>query len=166
MENPTKPENHLEACALARGDTPPDNAAGSTKVRAAWRDLNTKGNGSESYRRRLPAGDRQWRWLSEHRLPRGAFYASDRHASVTGDVYCGDLVATYSRTIARGQAPTSASLNQIELIADVADTPADDTRRSPTLRLVSCVYHLRRDGQLEVMLPDGSTMTTQNSDWR
>lgn len=152
---PAIPAATLAACALARGEQQPDPSASGSEVRAAWRDLNSKGNGPECYRRRLPAGERAWQWISAERLPRGAFLASDRRATVRGDVYVGDLVATYSRSISRGHAGGRATLDSVQLVVDATEKP-----------LRPCEHRSRRDGQVEVTLPDGTKLVTPSADWR
>jgi hypothetical protein len=75
-EAPGPSETDRLACDLATGAAR-DSTAVAIRTRAAWRDLNAKGNGSETYRRALSPGE-QWRFVSGERLPRGTYLASDR----------------------------------------------------------------------------------------
>lgn len=65
-------------------------------IRGAFRDLNSKGRGLETFRKVWRGG--AWQWVSGY-LPRGTFLASERRASTSGDVETGEIVAEFSRRL-------------------------------------------------------------------
>ena len=140
------------ACAIARGEQS-DPAASGISIRGAWRDLNARGRGSESYRRRLPAGERVWAWVSGERLPRTGSRASERRCRVNGEVFDGDLVATFSRMI--DSRVGAVSIDAFALVVTALEKP-----------LRTCEHKRRRDGQYDVTLPDGSKITVASPEWR
>lgn len=150
---PTIPAATLAACALARGEAQPDPATLGIEVRAAWRNLNVSGDGPECYRRCFPVGERIWRWLSEALLTCDASLPSYA-AVVRADVYPGDLIATFALVRSHGVAQGRFALDVIHLVV------------ASSAPLRPCEHHSRRDGQLEVTLPDGTTMTVPSPDWR
>lgn len=142
------------ACSIARGEQQPDPAATGFSIRGAWRDLNSRGHGSESYRRRLPAGEHTWTWVSDERLPRVGIRASERRCSVEGEVFAGDLIAEFSRSI-----DSRVGAVSIDYICIVGE-------RATGKHLTACQFTRRRDGQYDVTLPDGSTVTVASPEWR
>ncbi len=147
------------ACALASGGVSPDEAATAIRVIAAKKNLTAKGSGEESYRRRLPAGETAWEWISDERLPRGHFLASERRAEVRGDVFAGDLLAWFSRQIKGGASQGEATIDSFQLvIGKLGDCRA---------RVSKALDHTRRrDGRFAVTLPDGSVMVVTSPAWR
>lgn len=66
------------------------------EVRGAWRDLNCKGRGPETFRKVWRNG--RWQWVSGY-LPKGSFLASDRHCEERGPVETGEILAEFSRSL-------------------------------------------------------------------
>jgi hypothetical protein len=145
------------ACDIATGAAI-DHTATAIRVKGAWRDLNAKGNGTETYRRALtPAGS--WRFVASERLPRGTFRAADRGAKVCGDVYPGDLVADYERSLRGGASQGEAkSDGRVGLVI----------RRNDEGKVVIKWMDVARqkDGTWRVILPTGAHLTIQPADWR
>jgi hypothetical protein len=158
-ENTTIDSQLALACALASGGVSPDEAAAAIRVIAAKKDLSAKGSGEESYRRRLPAGETAWEWISDERLPRGHFRASERRAEVRGDVFPGDLLAWFSRQIKGGASQGEATIDSFQLVIGVLS----DGRARVSKALE---YTKRRDGKFAVTLPDGSVMVVNSPAWR
>lgn len=146
----------LAACALARGELPPDPAVGGVFVQAAWRIMDAaQKNGSEGYRRRLPAGKTQWRWVSTEPLPEEQHLVNgDWSAAVYGAVVTGDLIATFERTISRSETAGRAMLTGVALVA---------VGRGQLLR--ECGIRTCRYGQLCISLPDGTELAVPPADW-
>ena len=147
----------LAACRLALGEVPPDADAEPGSIRSAWRDLSARGSGPEAYRRVLRGGAESWGWLGAERLPRTASSARDRRASVYGDVYLGDVVATFSRRIEHGRSAGKATLDDFRIYCghDEAGKPI----------LVECAAKKRRDGRFALVLPNGSALIVGSPDW-
>jgi len=143
------------AIAIAHGKN--DDVASAIRTKAAWRDLSARGSGTESYRRRLPAGTSVWTWVSSDRLPRGTYVASDRRSSVFGESYPGDLLAEFERGQSRGEAKITRFLL-------VHETGACDDR--PTHIVTPCDHARRSDGVYCVTLPDGSELLVTDPRWR
>ncbi|MDE3097244.1 MAG: hypothetical protein KGK07_14745 [Chloroflexota bacterium] len=141
------------ACAIARGEQQPDPAESAISIRGAWRDLNARGRGDESYRRRLPAGAKGWAWVSDDRLPRAGIRASERRCSVSGEVFGGDLIAEFSRSI--DSRVGAVSVDSFALVV---------AGHAKLLHI--CEYKRRRDGQYAVTLPDGGDITVASPEWR
>lgn len=157
-QTPAIDEQMRRACALARGEISDPDGEG-VSVLAAKKDLSAKGSGEESYRRRLPAGYGAWTWVSEERLPRGHFRASERRAEVKGDAFAGDLLAWFSRQIKNGASAGEATLDSFQLVAG----RLSDGRT----RVSNALTHTkRRDGQYAVTLPDGSVIVVASPAWR
>ena len=140
------PERVRLACDVAAGRTPPAADARGHRVRAAAKDLNCKGRGPWWYRMRLAPqgkGGGAWQYFSAERLPSGTFRAAERRATVHGDVFAGDLVCSHDR--GGPMDPT------IYLVCD-----PDEAGRV----LVECEgWAARRDGRIDVTLPDGTVVT-------
>lgn len=144
------------ACDVATGDAA-DPTAVAIGTRGAWRDVNAKGNGSETYRRALSPGG-AWRFVSSARLPRGTFLASDRKATVHGDVYVGDLVADYDRSLRGGRSQGEATHDgKIGLVVAPADKGAE-------ILWMDAVR--QKDGTWRVVLPTGAHLTIAPAGWR
>lgn len=143
------------ACDVASGRAKPDMEASPVRVLAASKDLNCKGRGPIKYRRVYRDGS--WGWVSDEKLPRGSFRASERRAEVWGDAYPGDLVACYDAGVSSsGYEPPK--LERIYLL--IGEDENGKTRR------VDCEFAKRRDGQVSVTLPDGNKMVVASPDWR
>jgi hypothetical protein len=67
-----------------------DEFAAGVSITGAKKDLNCKGRGPQWYRMVWRPGS--WQYVSSDRLPAGNFLASDRRASVSGEVYHGEIV--------------------------------------------------------------------------
>lgn len=131
-----EPDRIAAACDIATGRTPADPSAPGEHITGAKKDLNAKGRGPEWYRMVYRGGS--WRYVSDERLPSGTYLASDRRATVRGEVYPGEIVAQHDR----GQ--------PVDLMYLVCRPDDQGTR------LVDCAFRRRRDGDLAVTLPDGS----------
>jgi hypothetical protein len=70
------------------------------EVRGAFRDVNGRGNGSETFRKVWRGGS--WQWISGP-MPRAAFLSKDRHVETFGPVEDGELVAQFGRDGLRGK---------------------------------------------------------------
>jgi hypothetical protein len=130
------------ACDIAAGRAEAAPDATGTRITGSKKDLNAKGRGPEWHRMVYRSGS--WRYVSDERLPRGDFRASDRRATVYGEVYPGEIVAQHDR----GCPLDSAWL---------ACGPDEDGKV-----LVACDFRRRRDGKLTFVLPDGSEVVTTN----
>ena len=130
------------ACDIAMGRLAPDPTESGHRTVGARRELNSKGNGPEWYRMVYRAG--AWRYVSDDRLPRGTFLASDRRATVWGDVYSGEIMARHDR----GQG--------IDRVYIVRPFGVDDQR------LIVCAFVKQRDDNLRVKLPTGDEVTVSN----
>jgi len=78
----------------------------TVRIRAAYRDLNSKLTGPEEFRRVAyapRAGDIETEWPDSDRLPAASTRAGDRCASVSCSVPVGTLVQRFSRDVFRGQ---------------------------------------------------------------
>lgn len=144
------------ACDIATGNATDDTAT-AIRTKGAWRDLNSKGNGTETYRRALSPG-RTWRFVSSERLPRGTFLANDRHAYVRGDVYVGDLLADYDRSLRQGVSQGDARHDgKIGLVIGAADKDAEVEWMDVTRQ---------KDGKWRVILPTSTHLTFESPAWR
>jgi hypothetical protein len=144
------------ACDIATGAAQ-DPTAVAIRVRGAWRDLNAKGNGTETYRRALSPGG-SWRFVSATRLPRGTFLAADRKASVRGDVYVGDLLADYDRSLRGGSSQGEAAHDgKVGLVIGPSSKGAE-------IEWMDVVR--QKDGTWRVILPTGAHLTIPAAGWR
>lgn len=148
---------HLAASLVALGATPPDEHDEPGAVRGAWRDVNSRGNGTESYRRRLSPGAQSWGWLSDERLPRGTFLASDRRAVIRGDAFVGDLLAVFSRGLRGGSSTGKATLDGFEIYCGRGG--------DGKFLLPDCDGKKKRDGSYSVMLPTGRVLIVPSPAW-
>lgn len=164
---PVEPESESDivseavrlACDLATGAVS-DPAAVAIDARGSWRDLNAKGTGDETYRRALSPGG-SWRFVSADRLPRGTFLACDRKAVVRGDVYVGDLLADYDRSLSRGKSTGEAKHDgKIGLVVGATEghLAKDDIEWMDVTR--------QKDGTWRVILPTGAHLTFAPAGWR
>lgn len=155
-DEPAVTEQDRIACDIATGAAA-DPAAVAISTRGAWRDVNAKGNGSETYRRALSPGG-AWRFVSSERLPRGTFLASDRKATVHGDVYVGDLVADYDRSLRAGKSQGDATHDgKIGIVLAPADKGAE-------ILWMDAIR--QKDGTWRVILPTGAHLTITPAGWR
>jgi hypothetical protein len=144
------------ACDVATGAAV-DPSASAICAKGAWRDLNARGSGSETYRRALSPGG-AWRFVSTERLPRGAFLAADRKARVRGDVYVGDLIADYERSLRGGASQGEARHDgKIGIVVGPADVGAK-------IEWMDVVH--QKDGTWRVILPTGAHLTFPPAGWR
>lgn len=144
------------ACDIATGAAT-DPTAVAIRTEAAWRDLNAKGNGSETYRRALSPGG-AWRFVSSERLPRGTFLAGDRKASIRGDVFIGDLIADYDRSLRGGASQGEARHDgKVGLVISPADKGAE-------IEWMDVVR--QKNGTWRVILPTGAHLTIPAAGWR
>lgn len=144
------------ACDIATGAAK-DETATAIRAKGAWRACNAKGNGSETYRRALSPGG-AWRFVSSERLPRGTFLAADRNCTVRGDVFVGDLVADYDRSLSHGKSTGEAKHDgKIGLVTGPADKGAEiewmDVAR-------------QKNGTWRIILPTGAHLTIPAAGWR
>lgn len=147
------------ACDIATGAAT-DPAANAISARGAWRCLNAKGNGSETYRRALSPGG-AWRFVSRARLPHGTFLASDRKAEVRGDIYVGDLLADYDRSLRGGRSQGEASHDgRVGLVIGSTDgrLMRDGVMWMDATR--------QKNGTWRVVLPTGAHLTIPSAAWR
>ena len=78
----------------------------TVRIRAAYRDLNSKGSGPEEFRRVAyapRASDIETEWPDSDRLPAASTRAGDRCALVRCEVPVGTLVQRFRRDVFRGQ---------------------------------------------------------------
>jgi hypothetical protein len=140
-EQPSVGPNTLLACQIARGEAEgPQEPVG--QMIASKKDLNARGKVREWWFRMRWDGN-QWAYLSEERLRGGTFLASDRHQTVYGDVYAGDVLITHDRG---GPVDTEA-----KLVIGAGEEGA-----------AACPVTRRRDGQLSIRLPDGTDILRPN----
>ena len=66
----------------------------AVSIRAAHKDYSARGRVREHWYR-LVWRDNAWQYFSDGRLPSGNFSASDRHATVLGDVFPGEIVVSH-----------------------------------------------------------------------
>ncbi len=145
------------ACDIATGAAT-DPTAVAIRTRGAWRACNAKGNGGETYRRALSPGG-AWRFVSGERLPRGTFLAGDRNCTVRGDVYVGDLVADYDRSLRRGSSQGEAQHDgKVGLIIGPATEGGAEIEWMDAVR--------QKDGTWRVILPTGAHLTIPAAAWR
>jgi hypothetical protein len=147
-------EATITACAIATGRQPADPAAESQQIKAAVRDVDRKGNGTETYRRVLRSGE--WTWLTSDRLPMPIDFRN-RVFWLGGDVFPGELVARFDRQIKGDRSAGEAKLECFALVR---------THEERAERMVRCTHKRRRDGQYAVTLPDGSTVVVPDPAWR
>jgi hypothetical protein len=154
---PAMTERMRCSCDIATGAAI-DPAAVAIRAKGAWRDLNAKGNGTETYRRALSPGG-SWRFVASDRLPRGTFLAADRKALARGDVYVGDLVADYDRSLSRGVSQGEAQHDgKVGLVTGEAAKGG---------ALVAWMDVARqKDGTWRVILPTGAHLTFASAGWR
>lgn len=119
------------ACAIARGELTPDPGAAGVQIRAAHRELAMRGSVREEWYR-MVWRDGGWRYLGDRRL-------EPNRKDTTYDIaYPGELIVQHDRG-----GPVDAAY----LVVATQDKP-----------LRSLDFTRRRDGQLGIALPDGSTV--------
>ncbi len=155
-ETETVSELYRIACDIATGAAK-DETATALRTKGAWRDLNAKGNGDEHYRRALSPGG-QWRFVSSERLPQGTFLAGDRKAIVRGDVYVGDLIADYDRSLRGGRSQGEA---QHDGKVGIVIGPKEKGVEIEWLDVVR-----QKNGTWRVILPTGAHLTIPAANWR
>jgi hypothetical protein len=136
------------ACAIPTGEAPADPGAKPVRIRAAHRDHNCKGVGPEWYRMRWSGAS--WEYFSEGRMPPTGVRASDRHSTLYGQAYDGDLIIQHDRggpvseayiVVGRGFQGSSGATAYLKVCQQVA---------------------IRRDGNLEITLPNGAVVVRPN----
>ena len=130
------------ACDIATGKAQADPTESGKEITGAKKDLNGKGRGPQWYRMVHRNGD--WRYVSSDRLPSGSFRASERRASVSGEVFTGESVVQHDR----GQPVDAAWI--------ICQPDAEGKV------MVLCEFSRRRDGNLGITLPDGSELVLPN----
>lgn len=141
---PEERDRFTLACAIARGETAAEADATGTSIRAGHKDLNCKGKGPCWYRMVWRNG--QWQYFSDERLPSGTFLASDRRATVRGDVFLGEIVCEHDK---------GGPVDTMYLV--VIPSPGDAASI-----LEACEFRKRRDGSLTVVLPDDTEIVVPN----
>lgn len=139
-ETTAVPPHVQTACNIATGKVSADPAAEAISIVGAKKDLNSKGRGPEWYRMVWRNG--VWQYVSSDRLPRGNFLASDRRASVYGDVFVGEVIVGHDR---------GAKVDCAYLVVD-----------GETALTALALPKPRRDGSLAIKLPDGSELVLPN----
>ena len=124
------------ACDIAAGRAPSDPDALGKSITGAKKDLNARGNGPQWYR--MVYRESGWQYVSSEQLPNGNYLASDRRATVYGDVFPGEIVVSHDR----GKPVDAAWL---------ICTPDEQGKV-----MTPCGIRKRRDGQLVFELPDAS----------
>lgn len=124
------------ACDIATGRAEPDEATESYSIRAAHKDYNARGSCREHWYRMVWRGG--WQYFGDGRLPTANFLASDRRASVMGDVFPGEVVIGHDR---------GGPIDLAWLVTCDAEDPAKPLRKCQLARV--------RAG-LKLTLPDGS----------
>lgn len=135
-EVPAEEDRFCTACRIARGEEQPDPNAPGHRVVAGQKNLNGRGRGDWWYRMVYRQGG--WTYFSDGRLPTGIFLASDRRATVYGEVFLGELICCHDYG---------------KPVDGVALVVAPDGGGNV---LEWLEYGRRRDGTLSVTLPDGS----------
>lgn len=154
-EQPTAERERI-ACDIASG-TARDPSATAITIRGAWREVNSRGSGGETYRRALSPGGR-WRFVSSERLPRGTFLASDRKAVVRGDVFAGDLLADFERGIRAGSSTGEARHDgKIGLVIGTDEN-------KPQIEWMD--VSRQKDGTWRIVLPTGAHLSFPPAGWR
>lgn len=153
-EEPTSPSANeraelasevLEAIAALRAGAP--DSVPLVRIRGAYRDLNAKGNGSQTYRRVIYPGQRTSVWPDCGRMPRlGGYLASERRCAEHCEVSLGSLILDYEASVSRYR-PSKATLR----IALVGRTETGAKLHWLDYRV------LRAKPIIELTLPDGST---------
>lgn len=133
------------ACTIATGEAR-DPSANAISVRAAHRDLNCKGRGTEWFRMVLRDGS--FRYFSDERMPAGRFLASERHVTLHGDVYAGEIVIEHDR---------GGPVSQVWLAVDPHPSPTT----GKVVKLIKIEWSKQRDG-IRCILPTGASVTVAN----
>jgi hypothetical protein len=113
-----------------------DTTAQARRIRAAHKDYSAKGRRREHWFRMVWRNG-SWQYFGDRRLANGTFYAADRHDTVRGDVWDGELVAQHDR---------GGAVTDVYMIVD-----------HPDGELMSLTF-ARRSGRLLVTLPDGEEL--------
>jgi hypothetical protein len=140
----------LEAIEIALGER--EAPEEGFRIIGAKKDLNAKGNGPEYYRMVYRNG---WRYVSTDRLPQGKIYASDRRATVYGDVYAGEIVAAHDRGQALDEAWLVIGENKGASKIPVAGKTGNSWGIQIDIKKL-------RNGLLRFVLPDGRTIDLPN----
>jgi hypothetical protein len=129
------------ACDIATGKAQASTDDEPFRVIGATKDYNARGSCRGHWFRMVLRGG-QWEYVTEERLPNGNFLASDRKATVRGDVFIGEITITHDR----GK-PVDLCARLVTRTPEGKldwDGPAElDVTRT-------------RDGNLKIKLPDGS----------
>ena len=133
------------ACEAAFSDEAADAGEELVRVRAAHKDLNSRGRVRELwYRMAWEPGAAAWRYFAEERLPEGTIRASDRHATVFGNVPSGTLLAQHDR---------GRPIDAVWLV----HAPVGEKE----IRVTRCEFRVTVGG-LRITLPDGRTVERPN----
>lgn len=144
-------ETKITGWDIASGKAPaPETAVG--RVIGAQNDYNARGNGSTMARRVYRGG--QWQWLSAP-ASRGRYLSADRNDTVEGDVWGGDVIATFTLG-GRGE-PTP---DKWQIVRHVPDSEGRITFRVNAARLAGGGY------RLTVATRPGESIDVPNPSWR
>jgi hypothetical protein len=131
----------------------------TVRIRAAYRDLNSKLTGPEEFRRVAytpRAGDIETEWPDSDRLPAASTRASDRCALVRCEVPVGTLVQRFHRDVFRGQRGRCSVSFAIVVQAPEASTKG---------KLIDLAHRtLRSRPVYEITLPTGELCFVRRKD--
>lgn len=122
------------------------------EIAGAFRDLNAKGRGPETFRKVWRGGE--WVWISGY-LPQGTFLASDRRAQTKGPVETGEIIVEFGRRVGYGGSRQCV----LEGFYRIEDDPAD-VKQPYRLAILEArrntlsTYFLVRDGMVPVEVSD------------
>jgi len=141
-------EELIRAAKIAKGELQPEKEHENIAYRfiAAKKDVSSSGRVRQLwYRMRRSPGTDTWEYYAEGRLPKGNYYANERQATVYGNLYIGDLVATHDH---------AKPIDRICLVYyNLEENKA---------KLHDCEFAIVRGNQLQISLPDGSKITLPN----
>jgi hypothetical protein len=106
-------------------------------ISAAHKDHSAKGR-RRAHWFRMAWHNGGWEYLGDRRLANGTFYSGDRHDTVYGDVWDGELVAQHDR---------GGAVDTVYIVSAAAEEE----------RLQRLAF-ARRSGRLLVTLPDGEEL--------
>lgn len=131
------------ACDLAADRIKADINATGFRIRGAAKDYNARGSRREHWFR-MVLRNGSWEYVSSDYLPKANYLASDRCATVYGEVYPGELVVSHD---------LGAQVDQMWI---VEAHPEESTKP-----LKKVEFSKTRAG-LKVVLPDGTELTVSD----
>ena len=141
-------EELIRAAKIAKGELQPEKEHENIAYRfiAAKKDVSSSGRVRQLwYRMRRSPGTDTWEYYAEERLPKGNYRASERQATVYGNLYIGDLVASHDH---------AKPIDRICLVYyNLEENKA---------KLHDCEFAIVRGNLLLISLPDGSKITLPN----